>query len=549
MNKEEILNDDFIENEVPQPKSYKKLKIAIAITASLAIIATTTLLIGYFKFDWFKSEVYNIDAKISRNLYQVNYFTETKAIKTKTAFTSGVTEENNQFINTNFMVMQTDRKELENNDFLNTATLVILDAKVNVQNEQKEVTSFNIFDQSKVEEFESNPDGSKYPMAVFSFYENGTIAGIQLPNNMDLYNAHSIVELIENIIPKLTRNRKEDISNGLNVETKKDNSKRTIVEAQAPKQIDDFRGSRFAKTIERVIENEKLTKISSNSNVDLHTQKIDEELDFGLKDFFFEQKSDIISTGLTEGKEHSELLRRLAERFTFVNSKDLIESLNEKSKGETEQVLEEWEEDINAPDSKARKLGFNFSGTKTKTLKTFDVLGCHIEIKLKVGVENGKALCQIIIQTSHGSISFGNTGVYATYSRTWSTGDITIFTFAIPPVPWLSIALKACGTLTFTVKFDSTAHTRLLISLSGALNAMAEIKAGWDWAISVAVGAKGTIVSASINASLNSSNKFGLSSTFSAGKVAVYVQGKTLGFQIFYHDWTVFNGWSYTWNL
>ena len=150
MNKEEILNDDFIENEVPQPKSYKKLKIAIAITASLAIIATTTLLIGYFKFDWFKSEVYNIDAKISRNLYQVNYFTETKAIKTKTAFTSGVTEENNQFINTNFMVMQTDRKELENNDFLNTATLVILDAKVNVQNEQKEVTSFNIFDQSKV---------------------------------------------------------------------------------------------------------------------------------------------------------------------------------------------------------------------------------------------------------------------------------------------------------------------------------------------------------------------------------------------------------------
>ena len=56
MNKEEVLNDDFVENEVVQPKSHKKIKIAIAITASLAIIATTILLVGYFKFDWFKSE-------------------------------------------------------------------------------------------------------------------------------------------------------------------------------------------------------------------------------------------------------------------------------------------------------------------------------------------------------------------------------------------------------------------------------------------------------------------------------------------------------------
>ena len=56
MNKEEILNDDFVEKEVIQPKSHKKIKIAIAITASLAIIATTILLVGYFKFDWFKSE-------------------------------------------------------------------------------------------------------------------------------------------------------------------------------------------------------------------------------------------------------------------------------------------------------------------------------------------------------------------------------------------------------------------------------------------------------------------------------------------------------------
>ena len=38
MNKEEVLNDDFVENEVVQPKSHKKIKIAIAITASLELL-------------------------------------------------------------------------------------------------------------------------------------------------------------------------------------------------------------------------------------------------------------------------------------------------------------------------------------------------------------------------------------------------------------------------------------------------------------------------------------------------------------------------------
>ena len=550
MDKQEILNDDFVENEVIQPKSHKKIKVAIAVVTSIVIIATTTLLVGYFKFDWFKSEIYNIDAKISRNLYQVNYYTETKTIKTRIGFTSGITEEKDHIIYTNFMVTQTERKELENNDYLNTATLVVLDSKLKMENEFKEVTSFNIFEQSKIDEFKSNPIGSKYPMAIFSFYENGTITDIQLPNNMDSYNAKAIIELIDNIIPKLTRNRKEDISNGLNIETKKDRNKRTLVETQAPKELNEFRGSRFVKSIEREIENEKLTKINSNSNVDLHTQTDNDEADFGLKDFFFEQKSEIVSTGSTESKENAELLNKLAKQFTFVKSKDLIELLNEKNKGPKEQVIEEWEEDINSPDSKARKLGLEkFSGTKTKVLKTFDVLGCHIEIKLKVGVEGGRALCQIIIESKYGNIIFGNTGVYGSYSRTWSTGEKTLFSFSIPPVPWLSIALKGCATLSFNVRFDSTAQTKLFISLSGSITAAAEIKAGWDWAISIAVGAKGTIVSASINASLDSHNKFGLSSTFSAGQVAVYVQGKTFGFTIFYHDWVVFKGWSITFNL
>ena len=97
MNKEEILNDEFVENEMTQIKSRKKIKIAISIIASMLIIATTTLLIGHFKFHWFESEIYTIDVNISRNIYQAEHFTETKSIKTKIGFSNGESKRKNKF--------------------------------------------------------------------------------------------------------------------------------------------------------------------------------------------------------------------------------------------------------------------------------------------------------------------------------------------------------------------------------------------------------------------------------------------------------------------
>lgn len=66
----EILNEEFM--DIPQPKNLRNIKIAITLIAFLGIIATTILLVGHFKFDRFKSEVYSIDAKISRSLYQAS---------------------------------------------------------------------------------------------------------------------------------------------------------------------------------------------------------------------------------------------------------------------------------------------------------------------------------------------------------------------------------------------------------------------------------------------------------------------------------------------
>ena len=69
--KEEILIN---EQEVVETKSSNKIKYTIAIISStLVIAAISTLLIGHFKFDWFKNDNYKIDANIKRNVYQANY--------------------------------------------------------------------------------------------------------------------------------------------------------------------------------------------------------------------------------------------------------------------------------------------------------------------------------------------------------------------------------------------------------------------------------------------------------------------------------------------
>ena len=537
MNKEEILNDDFVEKEIIQPKSHKKLKIAIAIVTSLVIIATTTLLVGYFKFDWFKSEIYNIYAKISRNVYQANYFTETRTINTKIGFTSGVSENHEQIIYTNFMVLQTDKKELENNDFLNTASLVILDAKMKYGNELKEITSFNIFNENKINEVKSNPNGAKYPMAIFSFYENGTVTDVKLPNNMDNYNAKTIIELINNVVPQLTRNRIEDISNGITINTKKSKNKRTIVESISPEELQEFKGSRFVKSIERDIENEQLTNIRTKANLDLETKLEEGQSSFGLQEFKYETKSNIVSTGAKEEKENAELIQKLTEYYNFIDGAELLNSLEKE-----ETVVDRWEEKDDIPDPKLRKLlSFsNFSADKTYTVKTLNVCGCTISIKVRLGVTGGKAFGEVIVAANHGDVRFGTNGISGSYSRTWS-GSLTIFSFKFPPMPAISLDLIGGGSITVKASLSSST---LKVTVSGSLYAKIQVKAGWDSVASLSAGVKGTIVSASATGTINTKGSVTKSGSLSAGTVSVYVEGTLLNHEIFHKDWTMFNGWS-----
>jgi len=295
-NIKETFNVSSDNRKIVPAKSYSKVKLTIAIISTILILAaTTTLLIGYFKFDWFKNEIYKVDANITREVNQANFFTENKKINTKIALTPENYEEQDYEVNTDFMVYLRDKTELTENDNLYRASIVILKSKMTTKDEEYDLPSFKINDESKVKEFKDNPDGSKFPVADFSFYENGTISDVIFLDSADEYNSQTLNDLIEKVIPKISRNRTEDNNNGLNIKTRTDRKKKTLIEEEKSKQYQTFKGSKFSKSVERDFEDDKLTDIRTKSDIHLQSTPEEDEQTFGASDFYFKSESNIIS--------------------------------------------------------------------------------------------------------------------------------------------------------------------------------------------------------------------------------------------------------------
>ena len=537
------INDGLIDQEVQAPIKSNKIKYAIAIiTGVVMVAAVTVLLVGHFKFDWFKSETYKIDANIHRANYQANYFSEKKDMNIKVSFSNGQKDNKKFLINSSFVVILTDRKELGNGDFLNTAFLIILESKLKTDEEELELTKFSI-NEAIIKELEANPNGSKYPIGIFTFHEDGTLVDIKLPDNMDKYNADSIVELIKDVIPKLTRNRTEDMSKGLEIKERKNKRKKTIVESQGLRAYPTLEGSRYSKIVERDIEDDQITNIRVDSSAFFESEEEDID-DFGPKDFSIVSHSEINSMITKEEKEVAELIEKISKRFNFIPSGKLIENILEKERKEKEK---EQVTDVEEEGTSLRNLGFNFNIDKTFNIKSIKVASQTISIKYRIAVKNGQAINQIIIDSNLGSARFGNDGVTAEISKNWS-GNKKIFQFVFPPFPAISLNIYAGGSLGFSVKFTNVQKTSLQLSLSGSLTATAEVALGAGDFAKVAAGAKGEIIKASGYATVTSG---GVTKGYkiSGGKVEAYVTayvnvpfvGKK---KLWDKSCTVFEGWS-----
>ena len=437
------------------------------------------------------------------------------------------------------MVFLTGKK-----DKLNTAALVLLSSTMTYEEKVHELAHLNMFDEEQIKELETNPDGAKYPMAVFTFTDDGTIAEIKLPNNMDEYNAESMVELIQKVIPKLTRSRKEDMSNGLEIKTKKAKNKRTIVQSEAPKTYQEFKGSRYSRRVKTEIEDDQITNIESNANLHLESQPEGEEMIFGPKEFNFDMKSEIASNEVKyEEKDNVELVNRLAAKFTLINSKDLLQAIKDKKKAAEEDI----EQELSSEESKPlRNLGFPISASKTFTLCSFNALGQTVTVKYVVSISSSKAVNKVVISSGLGSFEFGNTGCSGSISKSYSYSK-QIFKFVVPQFPAVSVGAYAKGSLYWGFGFSSGSGSaaKYWAKISGKLSLGAEIKAGWDAIASLSAFAEGTVFDASAQVTI-SKGSVAKGSGFSLrmGNLVVGIRGCVL--KVFKKElWkkTIFSGW------
>ena len=534
--KEEIiLEENLNEKEIVETKNSNKFKYIIGIIASTLILAAvTTLLIGHFKFDWFKGDNYKIDVNISRSTYQANYFTEKKTATTRVSLENGFSEERKYDVDSKFVVYLTDRKE-DTKGYLNSAILVLLDSKMTSTDVNRDLAHFNFFDENEIKAFESNPDGSIYPMAKFQFYEDGTIEGVQLPNNMDDYNANSLVELIDKVIPKLSRSRSEDMSNGLKVHVKKDNKRTVVVQKERPNQYYSFKGSKFNRIVRTEFEDDKIANINTYSSVYLNSENENEEIIFGPKDFLFGFTSFISANEVKyEQKENVELIKKLSEKLTFVDSKELLKSFEVKNED-----IEKEEETTPA----VRNLGFSISASRTFDIASFNLLGQTVSVKYTVKITSSSCENKVTLKSGSGSFEFGNTGAKLSGSKEYKT---TIFQFPFPNFPMVTLGCTAKGSLSWEVGLKLGTSNQYYAKLNGKLTLGAEIKAGSDKIASLSCGADGTVAEATGQVSLSNGSvtkDSGFSLKF--GELSAYIQGCLFSAKIEIARFTIFQGWRF----
>ena len=535
MRKEELLLTDY---DYIRTKSRKR-KICISILVSL-LLASSILLAGHLKYEWFKSDEYKIDANINRSVFQANYFTEKKSAFIQFNFEDGHSEKKGYVIDNNFVVFLTEKK-----DNLNTAILVLLKSSATVDDKIQELVHLDMFNEEQIKELEADPNGAKYPFAVFKFTDDGKIQEIKLPNNMDEYNAEAIIELIKKIIPKLSGSKKEDMSKGLDINSKKVNNKQIITQTEAPKQLGNFKGSRTNRIVKTEIENGQVTNVESNDNLYMESKPEGDEIIYGPKDFSYDIKSDIVSNEIKYNeKENVELITKLTSKFTLITSEELLQKFA-KNKEEAEKT--EVEEIVEEEEPKPLRNLFSISASKPFTLASFNVLGTQVTVKYVVGVSGNSAYNKIVITCGGANFEFGNKGCSASYSKTIKHNQ-PLFIFYCPfPFSFVSIRAYAEGSVYagFGLKSGSGRSAQYWAKISGSLDLGVKAMAGFDKVLNLAAFAQGTVISATGQVTI-SNGRVSKDSGFrlSVGRLVVGITGTAFGLTGTLWSKTLFEGWA-----
>ena len=563
---------DSIEPKDENPviiKSKKKKYLIIAgiILGILIILTTIFLLVAHYEFGLFGSEIYKV-AEVKRELDSVEYFTETKTIKTKLAYTSGELEELENKVQTDFAVMLTNK-----NESLNTANIVLLKSKTRMKDKEASLNSFDIFDETVVKEFEENPDGSKYPIAEFHFFDNGTIYDINLPEEMTKEEAQNMVDLINNVIPKLTRNKTEDENNGIKIRKTKSRKKQSLTEYENPKEFIDkytnttFKGSKITKEVEREIENETISEINTNTNLYLETQEEKDNknyFDFGFKNFYYNSSSKIILRQIQkEQKDIINLVKRLTSKLTLMESELLIQAkiskeIEEQQKNlnqsqiQNETVLDTTTINENIAEEKNLRIrnldsGDNresFFGFHWDVIKT-NILGQDTSVGYYVELSGGKITNGLFLKFGWSTYKVGNLYGLTKNKKKGSErqDDIPLAKIPLGCLP-VKLSIKVGSSLDFGVNLGLDT---IKVELSGSLFMKAAVEFGIDYVATIEAGIRGDFIKVSFSTSFKRKldwtyykDKISLKAT--TGNVKAYATAKVWIWTVFSGEFEVFKG-------
>lgn len=339
---ENILQSYRIKNN--EKNKYSKKFVRFFILISIFIIFITIFLVLYFAFGCFQYKQDNI----TENFYypsQIMLFNEEKFVNI-TIVSRNETEKNNQKLFNRFLVSINSKTRLNYFgviDYLYNATIIILNSKI----DDIIVIGYNYTDINKelTEDYLLNPHNAI--ISTFSFYENGTLGEIYLCKNTTEYFGSIIIDLIEQLIPRISKilykNKNEKIEFIYDVDNKdENNSIINITENHLEKTFIDkysnisFNGSKETKVIKRKISNDTIVEVICDSNLELSSENITNGkkgnyIDFGLESYNVRIISYLNLISKIKDEKLKDIIKLISKKFNFIESHNYFNSLRNKN--------------------------------------------------------------------------------------------------------------------------------------------------------------------------------------------------------------------------
>lgn len=323
----------------------------------LSLFIITIILIiflcGYFKFGWFQKS----QDIIIHDIYipdQVLFFQEKKKINSE-IFTKNGSEKESQTINNNVLVTINSKKKLNyfgEINYLYNAYIIILTTEINGLMSG----GLDITDQEVVQKFIDSPNSTEHPVGKFSFYENGTIDKIYISNDTSIFYATAIIDLIEQIIPRISTklyNKKNGIIE-FSYQSDENMTNFDLVENHHDKVFKDkyfnvtLNKSKTNKIIRRKIINDSIEQVNCESEFNLNsepskiTERTKDLYDIGLYNYIIKISSHL---NKIKNKTDKDLLKTIDLVVNKLNYKDnlnfFLEYKKAKEKAENKNVTNE----------------------------------------------------------------------------------------------------------------------------------------------------------------------------------------------------------------